>query len=615
MKKDTVFRAVLAAAIFFLVYQFGVKPFLNNSNKNHTIVLQNWSVQLEQRSSTDYDVIVFGAEPQGISAAISAARLGARTLLISEGKDVGGTVAACLLPELEVPVSQDRRLLNGGILQELYDKLGSGFSGTKYISTVNNMLGAEKKLSVLYNTSIQGINMAGKNIESLKLLSMGEAKVISGRIFIDASESGQLLDACNVPYFVGSGDLNLPDSFVPVSLNFKMVPSDGDKNMVAEVRKLVNSKAKFYEGIKKYEPVNLHTRLDELELFFPGDGSVIVKGLQVSGVNVLTENELKSAYGIALKEAKNLAQFMTVQFKQFNGWKLSMAAPRLQVRESRHYTGKVILAVNDVLDNRYFDDTIAMGSYPVLAGKFTDNGAYITGKPYQYGIPLGCLVPVKTTNLLMAGPHISYSSLVATSAGTMGTSIATGEAAGAAAVFCLVKNESPAFLENKRENLEELRAVLTAQKMYLPNHKITNRNEGNWSYPDARQLISLGLIAGGTSNNFRFNTPAKQEDLAFILLNGIYRLDAGSYSLDLDARIRPWITKDALTYVKMVKMLGALYGIEGGTDAVYKELCEQRRINDVMQLRMKDRKPLTMDDVYYLGAYNIRSYTGKDIPD
>jgi hypothetical protein len=33
-----------------------------------------------------------------------------------------------------------------------------------------------------------------------------------------------------------------------------------------------------------------------------------------------------------------------------------------------------------------------------------------------------------------------------------------------------------------------------------------------------------------------------------------------------------------------------------------------------MQLRMKDRKTLTMADVYYLGAYSIRSFTGRDIP-
>lgn len=215
----------------------------------------------------------------------------------------------------------------------------------------------------------------------------------------------------------------------------------------------------------------------------------------------------------------------------------------------------------------------------------------------------------------MAGPRISYSSLAATSAGTPGTSIATGEAAGAVAVFCLAKNESPAFLVGGHEKLDEFKAMLASQNMYLPNKKITNKNTGNWSYPAARQLISLGLVAGGSKNILNYDLQARQKDLAFIILNGIYRLDKSRYSLELDARIRPFITEENLTFSSAMNLLGALYGIEGGSEEVYKKLCAQSRINDVMQLRMKERKTLTMDDVYYLGAYSIRSYTGKDIPD
>lgn len=615
MKKEYIFRVVLAAAIFFLVYQFGVKPVLNNSNNIHDKGRQNWSAQLESGRNTEYDVIVFGTEPQGIAAAISAARLGALTLLIGEGKDAGGTVAGCMFPDLEVSVSSEKELLNGGILGELYKKLDSGFSDQKYISTVEKMLGAEKNLDILYNTTIQGANMNDGNIESLKLLSAGKASVVTGRMYIDASISGQLLDACKVPYFTGSGDLNLPDSFLPVSLNFGIAPSDGDRNKVVEVQKLANNKKELYDGLKGYEPLNLHTNIDDLNLFFPGDGSVIFKGLQVSDVNVLTDAELHKAYVIAQKEAENLALFVSSQIKQFKGWELTRTAPDLRIREARHYYGKYTLTVNDILDNKYFDDVVAMGSYPILAGKFADNGAYIAGKPVQYGIPLRCLIPDRTTNLLMAGPRISYSSLAASSAGTLGTSIATGEAAGAAAVFCLAKNESPAFLVNEREKLDEFRAMLSAQNMYLPILKTKGLNSTDWSYPAARQLISLGLVAGGINNDLNFYKPARQKDLAFILLNGIYRLDIGSYSLELDARLRPLIKGDALTYEKAVKMLGAFYNMEGGTDSLYRELCSQGRINDVMQLRMKDKKPLTMSDVYYLGAYSIRSYTGRDIPD
>lgn len=614
MKKEFVFRLVLGVAIFFLIYQFGVKPIFNNSKQDNTAG-QDWSAQLSKGSSADYDVIVFGAEPQGVSAAISAARLGAHTLMISEGKDAGGTVAACLLPELEVPVGMEGKLLNGGILEEMYNKLGAEFSDRKYISTVEGMLKAEKSLSVLYNTSITGISTSGGNLESLEVLSEGVKKVITGRMFIDASDNGVLLDACEVPYFTGSGDLNLADSFMPVGLNFEMAVTDDTGKKVTEIKKLANNRVKFYKGLKEYMPVNINTRIDGLTLYFTGENSVLFSGLQISGVNVLNKKEMNNAYIIAVAEAKNLASFISSQFIQFKDWTFLRAASNLRVKESKHYSGKYTLTVNDILDNRFFEDTVAMGSYPILTGKFADSGSYIAGKGVQYGIPLGSLVPEKIANLLMAGPRISYSSLAATSAGTVGTSIATGEAAGAAAVFCLAKNENPAFLVRGHEKYDESKAMLASRNMYLPNKKITNKSTDSWSYPAARQLISLGLVAGGSKNNLNYGLQVKQKDLAFILINGIYRLDKSSYSLELDARIRPFINDKSLTFNSVVSMLGVLYGVEGETDAVYEKLCAQRRINDVMQLRMKERKPLTMDDVYYLGAYSIRNYTGKDIPD
>ena len=612
MKKEFVFRLVLAAVIFFLVYQFGFKPIFDNAKKEPQ--KHNWSALLSDGGTADYDVVVFGAEPQGISAAISAARLGAQTLLISEGADVGGTVTGCLLPELELPLDSDKRMLNGGILEEMYNKLGSGFSDTKYLETMNKILKAEKNLSILYNTTVSGVMVKGSNIESVQLYSDGAETAVAGRMYIDASDSGALLDACKVPYFTGSGDLNLPHRFMPTGLNFEMSTENDSKENITEIKKLINSRDKLYQGLKDYEPLYINTRLDGLSLFLTEERRIQFKGLQISNVNVLDEAELSEAYGKAADEAENLALYISRKFTQFSDWTFSRAALKLHIPEARHYIGKYTLTVSDILDNRFPDDTIAMGSYPVLAGKFTESGTYVIGKGIRYGIPLRCLVPEKVTNLLMAGPFSSYSSLAASSAGTLGTGIAAGEAAGAAAVFCLVKNETPAFLAESHEKLVEFRAMLAEQNMYLPSTRVRDVKHDNWSYPAARQLLSLGLIAGGNTNSLNFSLPAKHKDLAFILLNGINRLDQSSYSLELDARIRPFITDDILTFDRAVKLLGVLYDMEGDTDALYDKLCAQSRINDVMQLRMKERKPLAMEDVYYLGAYSIRSYTGKDIP-
>jgi hypothetical protein len=62
-------------------------------------------------------------------------------------------------------------------------------------------------------------------------------------------------------------------------------------------------------------------------------------------------------------------------------------------------------------------------------------------------------------------------------------------------------------------------------------------------------------------------------------------------------------------------MLAAFYDLSGFGNDVYNKIAKQGYINDMMQLRLKEKKNLTMDDVYYLGAYNIKMYTGKDIKD
>lgn len=614
MKKENVFRLVLALGIFFLVYQFGIKPIFFNNVQSIKANEQYWAGQLPKDSGTDYDVIVYGAEPQGISAALASARLGARTLLISKDADLGGIITDCMIPELELPAGENGILLNGGILSELNKSLDKNFTSEKYLDTVDAAASAAKGLKILYNASITGVSMSGVYLESLGIhADKGDMK-ITGRMFIDASDDGALLDACKVPYYTGSEDLNIGKTFLPAGLNFELTAEDGVRVRKDDLVKLVKS-SEFYSELNKYDVLYMHSRLDRLNVYFPETGRVVVSGLSASDIDVTDAKAMKQAYAKEVEEAKNLSAYLSVKFDEFKGLKFSKAAGSLRIPESRHYRGISTLTVNNILDNKYPADTAAMGSYPVMIGKFASRGQFIAGKPIQYGIPLGSLVPVKTSNLLMAGPRTSYSSLAASSAGTVGTSIATGEAAGAAAVYCVARNENPAGLDKDNVKYKEFGSMLGDIGMYLPNESIKSQFKDSWAYPSARQLLTLGLIGGGLKNDLKYNEPARQKDLAYILINGIYRLDKKTYTLDLDSRLRPYLTDTKLTYEDTVGMLGALYGVKGDTKTTYKKLCEQNRINEVMQLRLDESRGLTLSDVYYLGAYSIKSFTGKEIPE
>lgn len=609
MKKEFVFRFALAVCIFFLVYQFGIKPLFGDNFLKSSKDGTNWAKNLSSDSQAGYDVIVLGEDPDGIAAAVSAARLGAKTLLLAEGDDLGGVISRCMLSQLDVPVGSDNKLLNGGILSELYKKLGGQFSAEKYISAADELVREEKTLDVRFGTLFDSAILEGGRLTGINVSEGTEQKEYKGRFFIDATGEGRLLEACKVRYTTGSEDLNLKDSFMPVMLNFEMAGP-----FATDIKKLLQSRdGEFYKGLSDYHALDTKVRIDDLRILYPEDKKIVIQGLEVANINPMDGQQLAQAYGTAVKEAQNLAYFLSNKFPQFKSWKFSKPAEALYLRETRHFTGLYQLSVNDVLENKYFDDTIAMGSYPIQTGKFASKGTYLAGKPNQYGIPLECLIPADMGNLLMTGSKASYTSLAASSAGTPGTGIATGEASGVVAVYSLLSHTDPSEIVKDRNMVQELCAYLTKQKMYLPLRKFNNKNSANWSYPAVRQLLTLGLIAGGAENKFNFDENAKEKDLAVVLLNGIYRLSSGSYTLQLDSRIRPYFSEKLLTRDKAAEILNGMYGEKASADSAYKIACEKGYINDVMQLRLKDKKILTMDDVYYLSAYNIKLYTGKDI--
>ena len=110
-------------------------------------------------------------------------------------------------------------------------------------------------------------------------------------------------------------------------------------------------------------------------------------------------------------EIKNFIDYLKSEFKELRNAELYKVADSFYIRESKHFMGEHLLSVNEVLESKSSALDVAVGSYPVDAGKFAGYSSYIVGKPYQYGVPLGCIIPLEVDNLLMVGGKISYSSL------------------------------------------------------------------------------------------------------------------------------------------------------------------------------------------------------------
>ena len=67
----------------------------------------------------EYDVIVFGAEPEGVVTAISAARNGLKVLLVEKRDGPGGIMTYAMLNTIDMNKNTEGTLLSKGIFEEL----------------------------------------------------------------------------------------------------------------------------------------------------------------------------------------------------------------------------------------------------------------------------------------------------------------------------------------------------------------------------------------------------------------------------------------------------------------------------------------------------------------
>ena len=109
---------------------------------------KEWAVNdLQQiEKENEYDVIVVGTDPEGIAAAISSARSGAKTLLLGKEDSLGGLFTLGMLNTIDMNRSESGELLTRGVFNEFFIKIGSkdSFDIEKAKNVFEEMVNAEE---------------------------------------------------------------------------------------------------------------------------------------------------------------------------------------------------------------------------------------------------------------------------------------------------------------------------------------------------------------------------------------------------------------------------------------------------------------------------------------
>ena len=153
------------------------------------------------------DLIIYGATPAGISAAVTATELKMKVLLIEPTNYIGGIMTS----GLGASDHCNKKAIGGfarkffKLIGKEYDKSISWRFESKIASKVFNNLVEQNKINLIKNERLIEAKYENKKVVAIKGVSQ---KWHYAKYFIDASYEGDLMSASNVTYVIGRENKN-----------------------------------------------------------------------------------------------------------------------------------------------------------------------------------------------------------------------------------------------------------------------------------------------------------------------------------------------------------------------------------------------------------------------
>lgn len=460
-----------------------------------------------------YDLVVYGATPQGVTAAVAAAQEGLRVLLLEPSEGVGGVLTRGWLATLDL--AQDSKgPLQGGLFAEFFRRLGHdpSFDVEEAEGVFRSMLAAAR-VELRLGEALEGVEVQRGRVQALKT-PWGRYEA---PYFIDATDTAELAYRAGASFTLGREDTGLDGRQMALTLVFRLegVPWGAvflALNYEGQVRRTGGgawgrSGWGFGELTRGYTPTDPgRFALRGLNLARQNDGTLLVNALLLFGADATNPAALEEARAQAALEAERVVAYLRERDPLVFGLaRLKGVAPALYIRESRHLKALYRLRAEEVLLGRAFPDAVALGGYP-LDGQayYPGETPYLLGTPAPYGVPFRSLVPRELKNLLVVSQAAGFDSVAAFSARVVPLQMALGEAAGVAAALLRrapMVGIVPSPLADFQELAQSSTGIRLLQKRLQERgarlEGAANRNEeGQPGYLEAVNLLRRGLFAG-----------------------------------------------------------------------------------------------------------------------
>ena len=404
-----------------------------------------------------FDVVVCGGGPAGVSAAISAARAGAKVKLIELHGCLGGVWTSGMLSYV---IDAEKPGFNTELVSKLdamdattYDQRKPKGSKKNYVYDVEAMkylledLCLKEKIHIQLHTRVVGAykNDAGR-LGTIVTESKSGREAWQAGIFIDTTGDGDLSSLAGCEWEFGQ-EKDCPCQ--PMSL---MGVITAAPEVLADFANTASSKNKdrlFKEMAKAgfepsyAKPTLWHMRGATAAVMFNHEYSV--KPYDAVAVTEAT-----------IRARRELFRMCNSLRSLGGGWsetRLVTTAEQIGIRDGRRIKGRYFVTVDDLLKGARHKDAICRSTFAVdvhAATRDSNRKAAYSGHGYKvvpYDIPLRALIAADVDGLLMAGRCISGDFFAHASYRVTGNAVAMGEAAGVTAAICAEKKQLPQQLE------------------------------------------------------------------------------------------------------------------------------------------------------------------------
>lgn len=449
-----------------------------------------------------YDLVVAGGGPAGTAAAVCAARLGLKTLLVEATGCLGGMGTSGLVASFG-PVADGERMLVGGFMKELVETMWTRKAFGPHVvrefleSQLNRWVPFQPEhlkrilddfavaagVELRFFTRVIDADVREGRIDGVVLSNVEGLRYVRAKTFVDATGDAALAALAGAECKVVLRDT---DTVAPSTLCSLYGGMHWDDPAYGEDWRGIDAvKARTKTELLARAIADGH--FTQEDRFMPGmnkigERTASLNAGHVFNLDPLSNRSLSDGMVFGRKLAVEYLDFFRKYVPGCADLELLATAPVMGVRDSRRIVGEFELGIEDFRARRQFADQIAVYNRPTDVHP-TDtskaeyerflrdfDGKDNLGRGGCVGIPYSILVPRGSTNLWVAGRCHSSDTKVHGSIRAQSAAYMMGQAAGTAAAQSVASGE-PACELDTQVLVERLRE----NGAYLPQRTLSRK--------------------------------------------------------------------------------------------------------------------------------------------